>query len=269
MRVIEGPIPEVSHWRRYVGVLCSCCAVGAHTRGLVNTNNSVGWHSGSRMTSAMPVYTVRGTIERELRAATMSAPSRLNQELRFLVPLSQEDLRFFGDRTEGSPVQLPSRASILVRHGMDYFKSPAMQEEVLQLEFLQFDSSILQALPIIKLQRVTVVGTHYYYKYRGIPNDPLTRPEAKSCLYDLVQMLVQVIESFHKYGWAHQDIRLQNICFDKDYMPVFIDLDRCKRSSSKSYAGEGCMYSMRGSASQTDWLQLGLVVCWVLDLSPL
>ena len=141
-----------------------------------------------------------------------------------------------------------------------------MQEEVLQLEFLQYDSSILQALPIIKLQRVTVAGRHYYYKYRGIPNDPLTRPEAKSCLYDLVQKLVQVIESFHKSGWTHQDIRLQNICFDKDYMPVFIDLDRCKRSSLKPYAGEECMYSMRGSASQTDWLQLGLVVCWVLDL---
>ena len=47
-------------------------------------------------------------------------------------------------------------------------------------------------------------------------------------------------------------------------MPVFIDLDRCK-SSEKAYIGEGCMYSMRGSAIQTDWLQLGLVVCWVLD----
>ena len=62
LRVIGGPIPEVSHWQRYVGVLCSCCAVGAHTRGLVNTNNLVGWHSGSRMTSAMPVYTHRSTL---------------------------------------------------------------------------------------------------------------------------------------------------------------------------------------------------------------
>ena len=25
------------------------------------------------------------------------------------------------------------------------------------------------------------------------------------------------------------------------------------------------MYSMRGPAIQTDWLQLGLMVCWVLD----
>jgi hypothetical protein len=25
------------------------------------------------------------------------------------------------------------------------------------------------------------------------------------------------------------------------------------------------MYSMHGSAIQTDWLQLGLMVCWVVD----
>ena len=49
-------------------------------------------------------------------------------------------------------------------------------------------------------------------------------------------------------------------------MPVFIDLDRCKRSSEVAYDGKGCMYSMeRGTAIQTDWLQLGLMVCWVLD----
>ena len=212
------------------------------------------------------IETVRGTIEYELRAATKSAPSlshSLHQELKFLVPLSQEDLRLFGDGAKGSPVQLPSRASILVRHGMDYFKSPAMLGEVLQLALLQYNS-ILQALPIIKLQRLWVEDT-IYYKYRGIPNDPLTRSEAQSCLYDLVQKLVQVIEFFHQNGWAHQDIRLQNICFDEEYMPVFIDLDRCKRSSLRPYVGKGCMYSMRDSASQTDWLQLGLMVCWVLD----
>ena len=212
------------------------------------------------------IETVRGTIEYELRAATKSAPSlshSLNQELQFLVPLSQEDLRLFGDGAKGSTVQLPSRASILVRHGMDYFKSPAMLGEVHQLDLLQYNS-ILQALPIIKLQRLWVEDT-IYYKYRGIPNDPLTRSEAQSCLYDLVQKLVHVIEFFHQNGWAHQDIRLQNICFDEEYMPVFIDLDRCKRSNYRPYVGNGCMYSMRHSASQTDWLQLGLMVCWVLD----
>ena len=202
---------------------------------------------------------VRGTIEQELRAATESAPSTSKQELRFLVPLSQEDLGLFG--ANGSPVQLPSRASILVRHGMDYFKSPALLEEADKLKSLIL-SVIPRGLPTIILQKVKVGGTDYY-KYRGIPKDPLTRPEAQSCLYDLVPKLVQVIESFHQNGWAHQDIRLENICFDEDCMPVFIDLERCRESSESCYGGEGCMYSMQGSI-ETDWLQLGLLVCWVL-----
>ena len=202
---------------------------------------------------------VRGTIEQELRAATESAPSTSKQELRFLVPLSQEDLGLFG--ANGSPVQLPSRASILVRHGMDYFKSPALLEEADKLKSLIL-SVIPRGLPTIILQKVEVGGTDYY-KYRGIPKDPLTCPEAQSCLYDLVPKLVQVIESFHQNGWAHQDIRLENICFDEDCMPVFIDLERCRKSSESSYGGEGCMYSMHGSI-ETDWLQLGLLVCWVL-----
>ena len=213
------------------------------------------------LTPIEEIDSVRGTIERELCAATKSAPSpSLNQELRFLVPLSQEDLGLFGGGANGSPVQLPSRASILVRHGMDYFKSPTMLEDKLQLVIL---SVIPRALPTIKLQAVKVEDM-VYYKYRGIPNDPLTYQEAQSCLYDLVPKLVQVIESFHQNGWAHQDIRLENICFDEDYMPVFIDLDRCRESSESRYIAKGCMYSMRGSA-KTDWLQLGLLVCWVLE----
>jgi hypothetical protein len=70
---------------------------------------------------------VRGIIATELRTATEAAP------LRFLVPLSRGDLLLFCDGANGSPVQLPSRASILVRHGMDYFKSPAYLQECYQL----------------------------------------------------------------------------------------------------------------------------------------
>ena len=40
-RVIGGPIPEVSHWQRYVGVLQIADIL---THDLVNTNNSVGGH---------------------------------------------------------------------------------------------------------------------------------------------------------------------------------------------------------------------------------
>ena len=205
---------------------------------------------------------VSDIIATKLRTATEAAPSPgLSQDLRFLVPLSPEDLRLFCDGANGSPVQLPSRASVLVRHGMDYFKSPADIKEQNQLHIVA--SCIPRALPTIKVQPVQV-GDSIFFKYRGIPYGPLIHTEARSCLYDLVPKLVQVMESIHQNGWAHQDIRLQNICFDEECRPVFIDLDRCRPSTGAGFQGQGCMYSMH-SAIKTNWLQLGLIVCWVLD----
>ena len=119
-----------------------------------------------------------------------------------------------------------------IRHGMDYFKSPADIKEQNQLHIVA--SCIPRALPTIKVQPVQV-GDSIFLKYRGIPYGPLTHTEARSCLYDLVPKLVQVMESIHQNGWAHQDIRLQNICFDEECRPVFIDLDRCRPSTGVAF----------------------------------
>ena len=196
---------------------------------------------------------VSGIITTELHDATRLAPSTcLKQDLlQFLVPLSQVDLDLFRDGANGSPVQLPSKESILVRHGMDYFKSPAKLYDFSHLQYVA--STIPPALPTIKLH-IVEVGNAVFFKYRGIPYGPLTTKEARSCLYDLVPKLVQVLKSLHDGGWAHQDIRLDNICFDQQYMPVFIDLDRFRKSTLMGLSGNGCMYSMPGaSAIQTDW----------------
>lgn len=179
---------------------------------------------------------VRGIIATEVRTATEAAPSPgLSQDLRFLVPLSQGDLLLFCDRAKGSPVQLPSRASILVRHGMDYFKAPAYLQECHQLFAVAWNSP--PALPTIKLHPVEV-GSRLFFKYRGMPYGPLTRTEARSCPYDLVPKLVQVMKSIHESGWAHQDIRLENIYFNKRCRPVFIDLDRCRASTGTGFSRE-------------------------------
>ena len=109
------------------------------------------------LTPIEKIESVSDIVATELRTASSVAPSPgQSQDLRFLVPLSQEDLSLFGDGANGSPVQLPSRASILVRHGMDYFKSPAILEEVLQLLLV---AVIPQALPTIKLQHVIDITT--------------------------------------------------------------------------------------------------------------
>jgi hypothetical protein len=206
---------------------------------------------------------VMDCVATQLRTVTAEAPSSgLNQELRFLVPLSQEDLSMFGDGATGSPVQLPSRAATLVRHGIDYFKAPAHYVEVMQLLTMAGNSTPPPAT--IRLQQLWV-GRHKFFTYTGVPYGPLTCTEAHNCLYNLVPQLVRIVQSLHASGWAHQDIRLENICFNTAFRPVFIDLDRCTAAHESGWHGDSCMYDMLGSASQTDWLQLGLMVCWVLD----
>ena len=46
---------------------------------------------------------------------------------------------------------------------------------------------------------------------------------------------------------------------------MFVDLDRCKKQNGVRFTGTGCMYSRPDFvAAQVDWLQLGLLVCWVM-----
>ena len=45
-------------------------------------------------------------------------------------------------------------------------------------------------------------------------------------MHDLVSKVAIAIVNLHYHGWAHQEIRLENICFTNEYQPIFIDLDR-------------------------------------------
>ena len=46
-----------------------------------------------------------------------------------------------------------------------------------------------------------------------IPPPPLGRSQAKSCLVDFVDKAAAALEAVHGLGYAHLDVRLQNICF--------------------------------------------------------
>ena len=47
----------------------------------------------------------------------------------------------------------------------------------------------------------------------------------QKCLKDLVSKVAIAIRDLHHCGWAHQDIRLENICFTMKCKPILIDLD--------------------------------------------
>ena len=104
------------------------------------------------------------------------------------------------------------------------------------------------------------------FKYARVPHDPMTTEEASHCLEDFFCKVSHAICELHeKYQLAHLDIRLDNICFNKDYNPVFIDFDRSE--STDVYVQRlvnSCMVDELHLTHQNDWIQLGWVIAWVL-----
>ena len=95
----------------------------------------------------------------------------------------------------------------------------------------------------------------------------MTREEANQCLKDFFCAVAEAIKGLHTSGLAHMDIRLENICFDQDYKPVFIDLDRSEVAYQPVMRNKdinSCMIDQFKSTDQNDWVQLGWLVVWVI-----
>ena len=92
---------------------------------------------------------------------------------------------------------------------------------------------------------------------------PMDPDEAKMCLKELVSKVAIAIVNLHSHGWAHQDIRLENICFTNEQQPIFINLDQvCAINGSPVIYPDSCMYQEGFTATQMDWMQLGWVATW-------
>lgn len=104
-------------------------------------------------------------------------------------------------------------------------------------------------------------------KYTFVPWKPLVENELCLCLGDFVSKVKDSISKLHTKGFAHLDLRLDNICFDANFYPVLIDLDRARRfivfGASDVYP-HSCMYCITLDAVQHDWRQLGIIILWVL-----
>ena len=99
---------------------------------------------------------------------------------------------------------------------------------------------------------------------------PLSRSDVKKCFTYFLNYTVTVLKDLHSLGYAHQDVRLENICFvDNPIRAVLIDIDTVcfinERSSiSSEMAKESCLYAEGFNPIQTDWRQLGCMAIWVL-----
>ena len=83
--------------------------------------------------------------------------------------------------------------------------------------------------------------------------------------------MLEALDYLHQdYNLAHMDVRLENICFNENFKPVLIDLDRAVPAALKTLRFaycESCMYDAVLTGEQHDWLQLGWLVTWVLTFS--
>ena len=108
---------------------------------------------------------------------------------------------------------------------------------------------------------------------------PLSYEQAVQCLGCLVESTAVAIERLHEHGYAHLDIRLDNICVHHDgrdvRRAVLIDFDYAIDSLSASVprrvtpdGEDSCMYSPLPQstvrlAKQYDWMQLGWMAFYV------
>ena len=104
-----------------------------------------------------------------------------------------------------------------------------------------------------------------------LPHPPLTKPEAKLCICELVGKLCKALEEIHKMGFAHLDVRLPNICFRQSGEAVFIDPDRIAIAEADAHVlnkmYECILYKPKSqwTMEAVDWKQLGYLIGGVFN----
>lgn len=195
--------------------------------------------------------------------------SQTDPRRKYTVRLSTGELEEFGTNCS----QLPSATSILVE---------TTREEVKKIYKYPLDASAhvtgrdvketpgLQSLPCIVHQSVEDILGQTFFVYDKVLHDPLNHFEASQCLLDFTNCVSTVLDTLHRAGWTHQDVRLPNICFSATYRVVFIDVDRmCKVTRDHMESLKSCMYypslNVDGPGSKrNDWRQLGWLIVGVL-----
>ena len=205
----------------------------------------------------LQVQVVRTALEDALRINESQAPPKYQEDMHemYVVRLSTRDLEVFGDKA----IQVPSNSSILVETKEMYYKMPISPHTRTLYRYLWKQSEHAVRLDFEPELQVLVD----IIKSPKQPHYPMDRDEARDCLCDLVRRVAIAISDLHRLGWAHQDIRLDNICFTNEYQPILIDLDRVRRVTVVPVAYlNTCMYKEGFDPCQIDWMQLGWVAAW-------
>ena len=186
------------------------------------------------------------------------------------LPLSPAYVR----NTWGSDAyQMTSGGSIVIMCPSEgaVYKYPLRSREIyILLMFYELRINIAHcSLPIGKLTKEDYL---VFFKFSAYQR-PLGRSETKHFIVPLVEQVVEALGELHAMGWAHQDVRLDNICFHAETgTAVLIDLDRaCKVSAPAQDVdryGDATMYtspSPTWTAENIDWRQLAIMSHHILS----
>ena len=132
-----------------------------------------------------------------------------------LIPLSEKDMQQLCGRFNlpaDNIYQIESTSSILVYCNDFLYKhnpSPTQQMTLLKLSIEESSEVVLTPESSIKCHKLT------FYKFKMLPNLPLSRDQACKCLKKLIEGVYLALSELHnKYDLAHLDVRLENICFN-------------------------------------------------------
>ena len=165
----------------------------------------------------------------------------------------------------GSFAQLASQEAILLQSSSHVYKYPVTAQGGFNLHTIA--AGLTKFDHVISLSSLWLQET-VFFNYETVPFDPLEVSEASSCLLSFVKEVATAIEALHNQGFAHQDVRLPNICFSKELKAVLSDLDRTCRVRHIPEASKGSvMHKSELTAGENDWMQLGLIILWVTNHS--
>ena len=165
-----------------------------------------------------------GEIGRTVENQQVKVPSLPNPDSPhdFLVPLSSYDLGQFGP----SATQIQSVFHIVIDDGSNVHKLVTQSSERNSLQNLRIE--VLERGLKPRHFIVPAMGAiEDVFKYPKVFYGPLNQVKARQCLRTLVMKIVDALTELHSIGLAHTDIRLPNICFNRAYDAILIDMDRC------------------------------------------
>ena len=201
-------------------------------------------------------------------------PSNVNRPP--LIKLYDNDIKFL-DIKDG--VQQYSQRHIIIEDNNFIYKVLYRSTEKMAVfDLLTWQYSFKKIINVVRYYRSNK-AKYLIYCYRKVKFRPLRLEEASQCLRPLLRSVSKAIEELHGYNLSHNDIRLPNICFNEDYEAVLIDIDStCGIDRLHDYFINGvrsCMYNVKElqietrnvTGKQTDYMQLGWMVTYILDPS--